>query len=143
MNLKPPHASQRLQASSTTRGFTLLEIMVVLAIILILAAVGAARYHNTVTHAREAVLAQDLKDMRKAIQDYTYDKGCSPSSLDDLVTAGYLREIPTDPFTQGKDWITSNSDILSDPDQTCTGISDVNSNSNSVSPFTNTPYSSW
>jgi general secretion pathway protein G len=139
-SLKSP---SRPHPATTERGFTLIEIMIVITIILILAAMGAARYHNTVTHAKEAVLAQDLKDMRKAIQDYTYDKGCSPSSLDDLVTGGYMREIPTDPFTQGKDWVTSNSDILSDPDQTCTGISDVNSSSNGVSPFTNTPYSSW
>jgi len=125
------------------RGFTLLEIMIVISIILILATIGAARYHNTVIRAREAVLAQDLKDMRKAIQDYTFDKECGPNSLDDLVSSGYLRQIPADPFTHSPDWVTSNSDLLSDPDQTCTGISDVNSSSNSISPFTNTPYSSW
>jgi len=125
------------------RGFTLIEMMIVIAIILILATLGAAKYNNTIIRAREAVLTQDLLDMRKAIQDYTQDKGCSPNSLDDLVTTGYLREIPADPFTKQKDWVTSNIDLLVDPDQTCTGISDVNSASNGISPFTNTAYSSW
>jgi general secretion pathway protein G len=139
----PVCAFPRRRIAAAQFGFTLLEIMIVISIILILATLGAARYHNTVIRAREAVLAQDLKDMRKAIWDYTQDKGCSPTSLDDLVSAGYLREIPVDPFTKQKDWVTSNSDLLVDPDQTCTGISDVNSSSNNVSPFENTPYSTW
>jgi general secretion pathway protein G len=138
------HDSRCLSRSAPQRGFTLIEMMVVITIILILATVGAARYQNTVTHAREAVMAQDLVDMRKAIQSYTEDKACPPASLDDLVSAGYLREIPIDPFTKSRDWVTSSSDLLGDPDQTCTGgISEVNSSSNSTSPFTNTPYSSW
>ena len=125
------------------RGFTLLELMVVIAIIMILAAIAAGRYEQTIVHAREAALRQDLAEMRKAIQDYTLDKEASPSSLDDLVSAQYLREIPADPITHQKDWNTESCDTVLSPDQSFIGICDVHSASDKVSPFENTPYSSW
>lgn len=124
------------------RGFTLLELMIVMVIIVILASIGAGRYYQSVIRAREAVLHQDLQDMRKAIQDYTHDKECGPSSLTDLVGT-YLNRIPEDPMTGAADWTTDNSDLLIDPDQTCSGITDVKSSSDKVSPFENTPYNSW
>lgn len=86
---------------------------------------------------------QDLQTMRQAIEQYTLDKQAAPQSLDDLVSAHYLREIPTDPITRQKDWNTSVEDIVLSPEQSSSGISDVHSASDQVSPFENTPYSSW
>jgi len=114
-----------------------------MAIILVLATIGAGRYEQAIVRAHEAALKQDLFVMRNAIQQYTLDKEAAPSSLDDLVTAGYLREVPLDPITRQKDWNTSSDDILLSPDQTSTGITDVHSQSDKISPFENTPYSSW
>ena len=125
------------------RGFTLLELMIVVTIILILATLGAARYEKSVLRAKEAALKTDLKAMRSAIEQFTLDKQQAPQSLDDLVSAGYLREIPTDPITHHKDWTVENSDVLLSPEQTATGIIDVHSASGETSPFENTPYSSW
>lgn len=127
----------------TSRGFTLLELMIVMAIILILATLGAGRYEQSIIRSHEAALKQDLFVMRNAIQQYTLDKEAGPNSLDDLVTSGYLREIPRDPITKQKDWMTSSDDLLASPDQTAPGITDVHSSSDAVSPFENTAYSSW
>jgi general secretion pathway protein G len=124
-------------------GFTMLEMMVVIAIMFILLGMAANRYERALQHAREATLKQDLRVIRDAIQQYTLDKAAAPQSLDDLVSAGYLREIPTDPITQRKDWQTQTDDLLLSADQTTSGISDVHSSSNTVSPFESTPYSSW
>ncbi len=125
------------------RGFTLLELMIVMAIILILATIGAGRYEQALTRSNEAALKQDLFVMRNAIQQFTLDKEAGPTSLDDLVMSGYLRDVPRDPITRQKEWMTSSDDLLSDPDQTTMGITDVHSSSDAVSPFENTPYSTW
>ena len=124
-------------------GFTLLELMIVMAIILVLATLGAGRYEQSLIRSHEAALKQDLFVMRNAIQQYTLDKEAGPSSLDDLVTSGYLREIPRDPMTRQKDWTTASEDLLASPDQTAPGITDVHSTSDAVSPFENTAYSTW
>lgn len=124
-------------------GFTLLELMIVLAIIVIILGMAAGRYQQSIVKAKEAVLHQDLRVMRDAIQQFTLDKQAAPQSLDDMVSAGYMREIPTDPITQRKDWQVETSDVLLSPDQTTTGITDVHSSANTISPFENTPYSSW
>jgi general secretion pathway protein G len=124
------------------RGFTLLELMVVASIIVILAAIAVGRYDRTVIKAHEVVLRQDLRDMRKAINDYTLDKEAAPNSLDDLVP-NYIREVPRDPMTGQKDWSPSNCDTLLSPDQVAGGLCDVNSSSQKVSPFDGTAYSSW
>lgn len=124
-------------------GFTLLEIMAVLAIIIILATLAAGSYQKSVDRAKEAALHQDLAEMRKAIDDYTLDKEAAPNSLDDLVTAQYLHQIPTDPLTHSTDWNTDDCDTVLSPDQTATGICNVHSTSDQVSPFENTAYSSW
>jgi len=125
------------------RGFTMLELMVVITIILILLAIAAGRYEMSIISAKEAVLREDLFVMRQAIQQYTIDKLQGPQSLDDLVSAGYLREIPMDPFTRQRDWQTVMDDVLLSPDQTAPGITDVKSNSSKTSPFSNEAYSSW
>jgi general secretion pathway protein G len=131
------------QSGMAQRGFTLLELMVVVTIILILATIAAGQYQKTVLKAKEAKLQSELQVMRKAIQDYTMDKECGPSSLNDLVTANYLSRIPEDPITNAADWVTKSDDVGYSPEQSCYGITDLNSASDKVSPFTNTAYSSW
>ncbi|MBI1737670.1 MAG: type II secretion system protein G, partial [Acidobacteria bacterium] len=92
----------------------------------------------------EASLKQDLAVMRKAIDQYTLDKLAAPQSLDDLVSAGYLREVPTDPITGKKDWLVDyETDVLFSPEQTSTGISNLHSSSDKVSPFEGTAYNTW
>jgi general secretion pathway protein G len=125
------------------RGFTMMELMVVIAIILVLIGMAAGRYEKSILRSREAVLKQDLTTMRNAIQQYTLDKAAGPGSLDDLVSAGYLREVPVDPMTRARDWHTDFESVLLSTDQTAPGITDVHSVSDTVSPFENTPYSSW
>lgn len=140
MNAAQSMAEQR---RGVEKGFTLLEILMVAAIIVILATIGAARYDQAMIRAHEAALSQDLSEMNKAIQNYTADKEAAPTSLDDLVQAQYLAKIPNDPITGTTDWTTENCDLLVNADQTSTGICSVHSSSDKVSPFTNTPYSSW
>lgn len=126
------------------RGFTLLELMIVIGVILVLATLGAGRYEQSLVRAKEAALRQDLSEMRRAIDNYTLDKEAAPNSLDDLVSAEYLREIPNDPISHQRLWNTSSDcgSVLS-PNQTAGGICNVHSTSDLVSPFDNTPYSSW
>jgi len=128
---------------SVRRGFTLIELMIVMAIIIVLATIASVHYRNAVLRSREAVLKTDLKVMNDAINYYTRDKEAAPQSLDDLVSGQYLGAIPEDPMTKAKDWVPVNCDTLLDPDQTITGICSVHSASDGVSPFENTPYSSW
>ena len=117
-------------------------MMIVITIILILLAMGAGSYRTSVLRSKEAVLKQDLKVMRDAIRQYTLDKEQAPASLDDLVSAGYLREVPTDPFTHQKSWRAVYEDTLLSPEQTGTGITDVFSMADLVS-SEGTPYNSW
>src|SRR6266705_170831 len=122
-------------------GFTLLELMIVISIIIVLAAVALPQYQKTVMHARETVLKDDLFRMRALIDQYAADKGKLPQSLDDLVTAGYIREVPKDPITDNKDW---NVDTGEDPYSTegGSGVINVHSSSSDVS-TEGTPYSEW
>ncbi|MBZ5527978.1 MAG: prepilin-type N-terminal cleavage/methylation domain-containing protein [Acidobacteriia bacterium] len=131
------------RALRSAAGFTLLEMMVVLAIIAILVGIAAGRYDRSVRRAQEATLKSDLKTMRQAIEQYTVDKQAAPQSLEDLVSAGYLREIPVDPITQQRDWQLKFEDVLLSADQNSTGLTDVHSNSPLVSSVENTPYNTW
>jgi general secretion pathway protein G len=124
-------------------GFTLIELMIVITIILILIGMAAQRYEKSVQHAREATMKQDLWVMRQAIDNFTLDKQAAPQSLEDLVQAGYLRKVPTDPMTGAADWVPQFDSVVLSPDQTSTGVIDVHSNSPLVSPFENTPYNEW
>jgi general secretion pathway protein G len=115
-----------------SRGFTLLELMIVITIILILATMSAVRYEQSVKQAHEAALHQDLFVLRQAIQNYTLDKEQAPSTLDDLRDAQYIGEVPTDPFTHQKDWVTEACDDVLSPDQVPGGICDVHSAADGV-----------
>ena len=126
-----------------SRGFTMIEMIVVIAIVLVLIGMAAGRYEKSIVRSKEAVLKQDLATMRNAIQQYTLDKEAGPQSLDDLVSAGYLREVPTDPITRQRDWHTDFDNVLLSTEQTAPGIDDVHSSSDATSPFENTPYNSW
>src|ERR1044071_786177 len=90
--------------SPQSRGFTLLELMIVISILVILALIAMAQYNKTVLAAREATLREDLFTMRRMIDQYAADKGKLPQSLDDLKSAGYIHEIPIDPMTDAADW---------------------------------------
>lgn len=123
------------------RGFTLLELMIVISILIILVSVALPQYQKTVMHARETMLHHDLGTMRKLIDQYAADKGKLPQTLDDLVTAGYMREVPKDPITDNKDWnIITGEDPYST--EGGTGITDVRSASSEVG-TDGTPYSEW
>ncbi len=125
------------------RGFTILELMIVITIIMILATIAVGQYQKSLLRSRESVLHQDLFVMRDAIDQFTMDKNAAPQSLDDLQQAGYLKAIPKDPFTHSADWTTDTCDTIMSPDQTTTGICDVHSTDGGTSPFEGTAYSSW
>ena len=124
-------------------GFTLIELMIVMAIIGILSAIAIPSFVKSVQKAKEAALKEDLHTMRSAIDNYTVDKEQAPQSLDDVVQAGYLKTIPIDPMTSKSDtWITSQSDTLTDINETQGGIDDVHSGSQGVS-SDGTTYNTW
>jgi general secretion pathway protein G len=125
------------------RGFTILELMIVVTIIMILATIAVGQYQKSLLRTRESVLHQDLFVMREAIDQFTMDKNAAPQSLDDLQQAGYLKSIPKDPFTHSPDWATDTCDTIMSPDQTTTGICDVHSVAQGTSPFEESAYSSW
>ncbi len=125
------------------RGFTLIELMVVISIVLILISIAVPIYTQTILRSKEAVLRQDLFTLRTCISQYTEDKQKAPQSLEDLVSAGYLKELPKDPFTQSNSsWQVEQEDVLLSADQQEPGISDVHSGSNTVS-SEGTAYSTW
>ena len=124
-------------------GFTLIELMIVISIILILVAVAVPNYRASVVHARESVLRQNLFTLRSVISQYTLDKEKAPQSLDDIVQAGYMKQIPNDPVTSKPDWTVEQEDsTIMSVDQEDSGIDDVHSSSEAVS-SDGTAYNTW
>ena len=125
------------------RGFTLIELLVVASILVVLAGLGLVQYKNGVTRSREAVLKTDLFNLRDAIDQYYADKGQYPGTLDELVSSGYLRRVPDDPFTMNNStWQV----IPSEPDPTnpaaAPGVYDVKSGSDGTA-LDGTKYAEW
>lgn len=134
--------ASRFGSAGDARGFTLLELMIVISILVILAMIAVAQYNKTVLAAKEATLRENLYQMNKMIDQYGADKGKLPQSLDDLVTAGYIQEVPVDPIMERNEW---NVEYGDDPGSTdnSQGIKRVRSLSNDVSSDGQTRYSDW
>ena len=126
-----------------SRGFTLIELMIVISLILILVSISVPAYNTSILRAKESVLLQNLFTLRSLISQYTLDKQKAPQSLEDLVTAGYIKQIPVDPFTGKNDsWTVEQEDYSLSVDQQETGITDVHSGS-ALTSSSGTAYSSW
>src|ERR1041384_1525589 len=125
------------------RGFTLIELMIVISLILILVSISIPVYNQSILRAQRSVLKKDLFQIRSLISQYTLDKQKAPTSLDDLVQAGYIKQIPTDPMTgSNSTWTVDQEDSLMSVDQQDPGISDVHSGASQVS-SDGTAYSTW
>jgi general secretion pathway protein G len=124
-------------------GFTLVELMIVMAIIAILMSVAIPIYTRSITRSKESVLKNNLFTLRNVIDEYTYDKQKAPQTLNDLVSDGYLRQIPVDPITGTADsWKIIMEDSSNTANQSEPGIFDVRSSSDKIS-LEGTPYSEW
>ncbi len=129
--------------TGSRRGYTLVEIVIVLTIISILVSVSVPAYQKAILRTKESVLRNNLFSMRTVIDEYTYDKQKAPQSLQDLVSSGYLRQVPEDPITgNNQSWKIVMEDSLTMVNQTEPGIFDVRSGSDKTS-LEGTPYSEW
>lgn len=128
-------------AQHRQNGFTLLELMIVVSIIVILMGMAVGIYTRQLQHAREAVLQKDLQTIREAVDGYTLDKQQAPQSLQDLVDQHYLRSLPPDPVCRA-DWVPHYGDTVMSPDQTGTGIDDVHSGCEGTG-SDGRPYNTW
>ena len=138
-----PGSLNRRNGKGKTRGFTLIEMMIVISMILILLSIAVPLYNQSILRAREAVLRNDLFTLRSVISQFTLDKQRAPQSLDDLVQASYIKQVPKDPFTNRNDsWQLEQEDVLLAVDQQQPGITDVHSGSN-LTASDGTAYSSW
>lgn len=133
----------RFSKNKKSRGFTLIELMIVMSLILILVSIAVPVYSQSVLRARESVLRQNLFTLRSLISQYTLDKQKAPQSLDDLIQGGYIKIIPNDPMTTKPDWTVDQEDsTIMSVDQQDSGIDDVHSSSSGMS-SDGTAYSSW
>jgi general secretion pathway protein G len=132
----PTHSGRR-------SGFTIIELMIVMTIVTILVSIAVPLYQRSVVRSKETVLRSNLMTLRVVIDEYTVDKQKAPQSLQDLVTAGYLRQVPMDPITESnQSWQIIMEDAMTSISQTEPGIYDVRSGSDKVS-LEGTPYSEW
>jgi len=128
---------------SWRRGFTFVELMVVVTIIVILVSMAIPQLTKSITRSKESVLRNNLFTLRTVIDNYSYDKGKAPQSLQDLVSEGYLRAVPADPMNNySTDWRTVLEDSTNSVNQSEPGIWDVHSSSDKTS-LDGTPYSEW
>ncbi len=128
---------------SGRRGFTLIEMMIVMAIIAILVSIAVPLYQKSIMRSKESVLRNNLFTLRTVIDEYTYDKQKAPQSLEDLVNDGYLRAVPVDPITgSSQTWKVIMEDAMTSVNQTEPGIFDVHSGSDQTS-LEGTAYSEW
>jgi general secretion pathway protein G len=136
-------SSNRAVPRLRARGFTFVELMVVITIIVLLVTMAIPIYNNTIRRANEAVLHSNLNSLRSVIDNYTYDKQKAPQSLQDLVTAGYFKEVPYDPMTRSNQtWKTIMEEASQSVSQSEPGIFDVKSGSDKIG-LDGTPYSEW
>jgi general secretion pathway protein G len=131
-----------VRALRIREGFTLIEMMIVMAIIVILIAVAVPFYQKAITRAKESVLHNNLFAMRSAIDEYSFDKQKAPQNLQDLVSAGYLHNVPKDPTTQRNDWKVIMEDAGQAVSSSEPGIFDVRSESDKIG-LDGTHYSEW
>jgi general secretion pathway protein G len=131
------------KSANRPEGFSLLEMMMVVTLILIVASIATPIYQTCAVRAREAVLRDDLFTLRALIDRFTLDNGRAPTRLDEFVEKGYLGRLPTDPFTGSNEtWQVEEEDAPASPEQTAPGIVDVHSGSRELS-LEGTAYSSW
>jgi general secretion pathway protein G len=124
-------------------GFTIIELLVVMTLIIILASVGMVQYRSSQTRAQEAVLKENLFRMRDAMDQFYADKNKWPSDLAELVSEGYIREVPVDPITKSKDtWQTTQAQPDPNNPASAGGVDNVHSGSDRTS-LDGTPYSEW
>jgi general secretion pathway protein G len=124
-------------------GFTLIELMIVMAVIAVLMAVALPIYNRSIIRSKESVLKNNLFTLRTVIDEYTYDKQKAPQTLQDLVSDGYLRQVPIDPITGNSDsWKLIMEDASNTVNQNMPGIFDVRSGADATS-LEGTPYSEW
>ena len=132
-----------IQSGKQRRGFTLIEILIVVSIIGILVSIAVPIYQKSILRTRESVLRNNLFTIRTVLDEYTYDKQKAPQDLKDLVTEGYLREVPIDPMTgTNQNWKIDMEDSLRSVSQTEPGIFDIHSSSDKKG-LDGTPYAEW
>ncbi len=125
------------------RGYSLVELIIVMAIISLLVTLAIPVYTNAIRRTNESVLKDNLALLRTSIDEYTFDRSAAPQTLDDLVSEGYINDVPVDPITKSNQtWVPIIEDSLRFPDQTQSGIFDVQSGSSEMS-MEGTPYSEW